>query len=91
MNRIVTQTITIATGAGNSWRAPAGVTSITVWSRTATVTVNNYPAQVLTVVPNTNYTITVPDTTWDAPGDSATFGSLLTFPCGVRLLISWVE
>jgi len=82
------RTLTVGT---STWTAPAGVTCIAVQSKTSTATSCTYPLTFLAVVPGTTYTITVNDTSWDASGDSGTFGSLLTFPTDVRLLIVWGE
>lgn len=91
VNRLISLEITTSVGT-TTWTAPAGVTVITVENRTANEVAGMvYPVSFIEVVPNTTYTITTNDTTWDTTGDAGTFGSLLTFPSSTRLLISWVE
>lgn len=93
MERIVNRNVDFtATGSGQSWTAPAGVTEILVMFGDRTNAANIFIApMVVTVVPNTTYTFTINQTGYTAYNNSNTFGSLFTWVGANRIYLQWVE
>ena len=74
-----------------SWVCPAGVTSVTVVPvDTTSGGATNCNPTIVTVVPNTTYTITVLDSTYNL-GSLNTFGAVYSWTGTDQLLIIWGE
>jgi hypothetical protein len=84
MSRIATQT------SNSSWTCPAGVTEVTLMPSDSSAVPTGLPVRVVTVTPNTTYTITINSTTYSL-GSANTFGSLYSWSASTHLTMIWVE
>lgn len=84
----MSRNVTFIQGSG-SWTAPAGISRIFITPTTSGgVTIG--ASNVVSVTPNTTYTITINSATWSV-NNANTFGSIFTWSGSNSVSIMWVE